>query len=231
MLTKPRFPSISEFLSRVIKSIIAFYQNPNVVVYWQSVRVTLPAAEVAFSVHRLNQPATGPNIVYTGNRVTKETIYKIASATQPGGFRYELRAEIPRTVFIRLPLAGGNEGKVFLEAIRLWDMLHAMSSIRHDIWMQMGVFNPRLDATPVQDDSGENVIIHGAFNCEIRIPFTRNAGVIVSGNDFGLSNADQLAAQGIITSGFESDVIWSQLTSDQAGEITVGDEFLFTTEN
>jgi hypothetical protein len=196
------FPNITEYFARAIQSVLMFYSNPNVYVTYHGQRIFLPPCEIAYSIRRLSQPATTSAIILAGSRTMKQNVFKITDATQPGGFAYELRAETPRILYVRVPLNNGNENDALLRALRIWDTLFTIANIRYDIWKTLGVFLPILETTPNQIDDKQSVVLHGRFQCQIHVPFSRNAEINVAGIDYGIENALDLHTAGLTIAGF-----------------------------
>jgi hypothetical protein len=185
-----QYPFVSEFFSRSIQTVLATYMNPAIQAQTtDGFNVSLPQSDIAYSVKRLqDQPSTNPLIVFAGSRIRKAKTYKIKSDTDVGGFRYEFRCETPRTVYVRISLAGGDESSVFLQCSNIWDTLFAIFSSRLDLWNSLGIFLPEFPVAPIQAPDTDSILLMGTFYCELHVSFSRNMNFGIVGGA-ALNNA------------------------------------------
>lgn len=88
---------------------------------------------------------------------------------------YERRTRLLRKILTVVPFEAGNSKKNYREVLRLYDIIFSIHATQHAMFAERNIFNPQMDAIPVQIPHEEFCIASGDVVCEVRAKYFRDA--------------------------------------------------------
>lgn len=87
---------------------------------------------------------------------------------------YERRTRLMRKVITVVPFDAANSKKNYRESLRLYDAIFSIHATQHAAFAARNIFNPQMDAVPVQVPHEEFCIASGSLICEVRAKYSRD---------------------------------------------------------
>lgn len=167
------YPYISESHVRATYQILSYFFDGTPKIIGGST-ITLPdlsSKNIVQDIRDIDADTPMPVIAILDSNVLSEEEVHCRVNSVDG---YERRTKLLRKILTVVPFEDGNSKKNYREALRLYDAVFMIHATQHAMFAERNIFNPQMEAIPVQIPHEEFCIASGDVVCEVRAKYFRD---------------------------------------------------------
>lgn len=167
------YPLIAETHARATYQVLKFFFDgtPHIIGGNEVTLPNLPAGHLVQDIRDICADTPMPLVcILNANSLTEEETHCKVNGVDG----YQRRIKLLRQILTVVPFDAADSTKNYREAVRLYDALFMIFATQHAAFAARNIFNPQMDAIPVQVPHEEFCIASGFLNCEVRASYTRD---------------------------------------------------------